>query len=68
MPSPRPLGSGAEKILILPQILENHIFDIIVLCCYTSKLILSLLFIRAIIGNGTRNLEVSLTLFCVIVK
>ena len=68
MPSPRLLGSGAKKILILPQVLENHVFNIVVLCCYTPKLILSLLLVSAVISDGTCDLEVSLTLFSVIVK
>ena len=31
MPSPRPTGSGALKILLLPQLLEYHIFYLITL-------------------------------------
>ena len=29
MPSPRPTGSGALKILLLPQLLEYHVFHLI---------------------------------------
>ena len=68
MPSPRLSGSGAKKILILPQILENHVFNVIVLCCYSPKQILGLLFICAIIGSSTCNLEIPLTLFCIVIK
>ena len=68
MPSPRLLGSGTKKILILPQILKNHILYIIILCCYASKPVLGLLFIHPIVGNSSCNLEVPLTLFCIVVK
>ena len=68
MPSPRPLGSGTEKILILPQILEDHVFNIIIFCCYSSKPILILLFIHSFVGNSVCNLEVSLVLFHIIVN
>ena len=67
MPSPRPLSSGAEKILIFPQILENHVFHVIVLHCYSSKPVLSLLFIGTVICNSTCNLEISLILFHIII-
>ena len=43
MPSPRPMGSGALKILFLPQLLEYHIFHFITLSGDPIKPILGFL-------------------------
>ena len=43
MPSPRPTGSGALKILLFPQLLEYHVFYFVTLPGYPIEPILGLL-------------------------
>ena len=43
MPSPRPTGSGPLKILLLPQLLKDHVLDLIAFLCNSSKPILGFL-------------------------
>ena len=50
MPSPRPLGSGVLKILILPQTLDDQVFDSITLPGYSLQPLFGLFFIGA--GEG----------------
>ena len=37
MPSPRPTGSGALKILLLPQLLKDQVLHLVVFSCYSSQ-------------------------------
>ena len=57
MPSPRPTGSGALKILLLPQLLEYHIFYFVTLSCDPIEPILGFLLRVACVSNCLRYLD-----------
>ena len=51
MPSPRPTGSGALKILFLPQLLEYHVLHFITFPCYSIEPVLGFLLGVAIVSD-----------------
>ena len=57
MPSPRPTGSGALKILLLPQLLEYHVFYFVTLSGYSIEPVLGFLLRVACVGNCPRYLD-----------
>jgi hypothetical protein len=57
MPSPRPLGSGALKILSLPQRLEDFIFDFIAFFGCSMDPLLCALFRGAVVRYCPRDLH-----------
>ena len=57
MPSPRPTGSGALKILLLPQLLEYHILYLITFSCDSVKPILGFLLWVTGVGNCSCYLD-----------
>ena len=57
MPSPRPTGSGALKILFLPQLLEYHIFYFVTFSGHSIEPILGFLLRVACVGNCPRYLD-----------
>ena len=57
MPSPRPTGSGALKILFLPQLLEYHVLHLIAFSSNSIKPILSFLLGITSIGNCSCYLD-----------
>ena len=67
MPSPRPTGSGALKILLLPQLLEHHIFYFVTLSGDPVKPILGLLLGVASICYGSCHLN-RFFLFVIVVR
>ena len=66
MPSPRPSGSGALKILLFPQLLEHHILYFIALSGYSVKPVLGLLLWVMCVSNRPCYLD-RFFLFVVIV-
>ena len=56
MPSPRPTGSGVLKILLLPQLLEYHVFHLVTLSGDPVKPILGFLLRVASVGYRSCHL------------
>ena len=67
MPLPRPTGSGALKILLLPQLLEHHIFYLITFSRYSIKPVLGFLLRVASVCYRSRYLD-GLFLFVVVMR
>ena len=67
MPSPRPTGSGALKILLFPQLLKYHVFYFVAFSGYPIEPILGFLLGVAIVCDRSRYLY-GFFLFIVVVR
>ena len=67
MPSPRPMGSGALKILFFPQLLEYHVLYFVTLSRDSVKPILGFLLRVTGVGNCACHLD-GFLLFVVVMR
>ena len=67
MPSPRPTGSGALKILLLPQLLKYHVFHLVTFSGDPVEPVLGFLLGIASVCHCSRDLY-GLFLFVIVVR